>query len=122
VRHFAAKIDARRAELELVDLDDDGGDVLVVASGVSARAGREAVAMHRQAGRRAALLVVYSVWPVPEDALRRAARGRRRVVVPELNLGLYRREVERVLQGVDVVGVNRVDGELLVPEQVLEAL
>lgn len=121
VRHYAAKVEARRAELELVHLDDDGGDVLVVASGVAARAAREAVASRRAAGGRAALLTVFSVWPVPDEALRRAAVGRRRVVVPELNLGLYRREVERAL-GREVVGVNRMDGGLLAPGQVEEAL
>lgn len=122
IRHYAAKIDARAAELELADLDDDGGDVLFVASGVAARAARDAVARHRAADGKAALLVVYSVWPVPEAAIRRAAQGRRRVVVPELNLGLYRREIERVLPGMDVVGVNRVDGELLTADQLVEAM
>lgn len=122
VRHFAAKVESRRAELELVHLDDDGADVLVVATGVSARTAREAVAEQRAAGRKAALLVVWSLWPVPEDAIRKAARGRRRVVVPELNLGLYRREIERVLPGQEVVGVNRVDGGLLTSAQVREVL
>jgi len=43
-------------------------------------------------------------------------------VVPELNLGLYRREVERLAGDREVIGVNRVDGELISPEQILEVV
>jgi len=39
-----------------------------------------------------------------------------------LNLGQYRLEVERLLPGVEVLGLNRVDGEMISPDQVLEAL
>ena len=67
-------------------------------------------------------LVLQSLWPVPENALRAAAVGARRVLVPELNLGQYRREVERLLPGVEVAGLNRVDGEMITPEQILEAV
>jgi 2-oxoglutarate ferredoxin oxidoreductase subunit alpha len=45
-----------------------------------------------------------------------------RVVVPELNLGQYRREIERLAGGRRVVGVNRVDGKLITPEQIIEVL
>jgi 2-oxoglutarate ferredoxin oxidoreductase subunit alpha len=56
---------------------------------------------------------------VPETEIRAAARGVARVVVPELNLGQYRREVERVVRdGVGVVGVNRVDGRLISPTDI----
>ncbi len=44
-----------------------------------------------------------------------------RVVVAELNPGLYRREIERIAAGRTVVGVERLDGELLSVEQILEA-
>jgi 2-oxoglutarate ferredoxin oxidoreductase subunit alpha len=44
-----------------------------------------------------------------------------RVLVPELNLGQYRLEVERLLPGIPVAGLNRVDGEMISPEQILEA-
>jgi 2-oxoglutarate ferredoxin oxidoreductase subunit alpha len=46
----------------------------------------------------------------------------RRVLVPELNLGQYRLEVERTLPGIPVQGLNRVDGEMISPDQILEAV
>lgn len=54
-----------------------------------------------------------------------------RVVVAELNLGDFRREVERVVYrwaaearqiAPEVVGINRVDGELVTPGQLLESI
>jgi 2-oxoglutarate ferredoxin oxidoreductase subunit alpha len=69
-------------------------------------------------------LTVHSLWPVPEKALRNAilAPGIRRVVVAELNHGQYRREIERLTpRYVELVGINRVDGELITPDQFIEA-
>ncbi|MFH1529736.1 MAG: pyruvate flavodoxin/ferredoxin oxidoreductase [Pseudomonadota bacterium] len=119
-RHLAAKIDARAEELALYDLrDDPAADILIVASGVSARIAMAAVRDARDRGQRLALLVLYTQWPVPEEAIRRAAADKQRIIVPEMNLGLYRREVERVLPGKEVLGVNRVDGAPITPEMIL---
>jgi hypothetical protein len=49
-------------------------------------------------------------------------KGVERVVVAELNLGQYRREIERISNGHEIVGLNRVDGELISPEQFLELI
>jgi hypothetical protein len=48
--------------------------------------------------------------------------GIERVVVAERNLGQYRREIERLADGRDVVGLNRVDGDLIAPEQFTELM
>ena len=76
----------------------------------------------RAGGAKVSHLVVYSLWPVPERALGEAMKGIERVVVPELNLGQYRLEVERVALAQDprptVAGVNRIDGELIAPQEI----
>ena len=51
----------------------------------------------------------------------RAAQGVDQVLVPELNLGQYVREVERVVGGgVPVRGIHWVDGEMIHPGQILQ--
>ena len=121
-RHLAAKIDEHRDEIDLTEADlEPGAATLVVSYGVTAGAVREAVRRARREGRRLSSLVLKTLWPVPEDALRVAAAGVKQVLVPELNLGQYRLEVERLLPGSRVVGLNRIDGEMITPEQVLEA-
>jgi 2-oxoglutarate ferredoxin oxidoreductase subunit alpha len=45
------------------------------------------------------------------------------VLVPELNLGQMSREVKRVNQGLTrVETLNRVDGDLITPAEILERL
>jgi hypothetical protein len=43
-------------------------------------------------------------------------------VVPELNHGLYRREIDRLAGARDVIGIERIDGDLITPGQILEVL
>jgi 2-oxoglutarate ferredoxin oxidoreductase subunit alpha len=59
---------------------------------------------------------------VPETAFAAALEGIERVVVAELNLGQYRREVERLAGGREVVGVHRIDGGLIHPEEIVEVI
>jgi 2-oxoglutarate/2-oxoacid ferredoxin oxidoreductase subunit alpha len=123
-RHLAAKIDEHLEELELAASDlEAGAPVLVLSYGVTAGAMREAVARLRRMGRCVSAVTLHALWPVPERLLRQAMAGVERVVVAELNLGQYRREIERLAAGrCAVAGVHRVDGELISPAQIEEAL
>lgn len=122
-RHLIDKIEDHRDEIELVDSDPDpAARTLLLSYGVTAGSMREAVMVARAAGHPVAGLTVQSLWPIPEAAIRLEARGKERVVVAELSPGLYRREIERVLPDVDVVGVERIDGELITPAELLETI
>ena len=122
-QHLAAKIEDHLDEIEMVDADlDHGARTLVLGYGITAGAIRTAVAQARAAGRSVSSIVVQSLWPVPEMQIGKALVGIERVVVPELNLGQYRREIERLAGDREVVGVNRVDGSLISPESILEVV
>jgi pyruvate/2-oxoacid:ferredoxin oxidoreductase alpha subunit len=97
----------------------------------------EAVRIARAAGHRVSSLTIQSLWPVPEAAILRALRDEagemaaERVVVAELNLGDFCREVERVIYtwaarnrrvAPSVDSLHRFDGEMITPAQFLEAL
>ncbi len=122
-RHLAAKIEEHLDEIEMVDADiQPAARTLVVSYGVTAGAARVAAAPCTRSRHAVSSLVVQSLWPVPESAIATALQGVERVVVPELNLGQYRREIERIAGSREVIGVNRVDGELISPEQIVEAI
>jgi 2-oxoglutarate ferredoxin oxidoreductase subunit alpha len=121
--HLVRKIADHMDEIEWVTHDPQpGAATLLVSYGVTAGAMREAVRRARAAGRAVSSLTVHSLWPVPEAALRAAMAGVERVVVAELNHGQYRAEVARLAGAAEVVGLHRVDGELIAPDAFLEAI
>ena len=120
--HLRAKIEDHLDEIEQVVHDaQTGATTLFVSYGITAGAMREAVVQLRAAGEKVSALSVQSLWPVPERAIRAALGGIRRVVIGELNHGQYRREIERVANGIEVTGIHRVDGELISPDQFVAA-
>ena len=121
--HLRAKIEEHADEIELVRRDfQPGARTLLVSYGVTAGAMREAVRTLRAAGGKVSSLTLQSLWPVPENALLDALQHAEHVVVAELNHGQYRREIERLAPGREIRGLNRVDGELITPEQFVEAV
>jgi len=123
-QHLYEKISQHGDEIAMVELDkEEGADTLVISYGITAQCMRAAARIARRQGLKVSTLVVQSLWPVPEQQILQATAGVKRVVVAELNHGQYRREVERLVNGnVEVVGVNRVDGELIKPNQIIEVI
>ena len=124
MEHFTEKIISRRRELEFVQSDmDEGADTLIISYGVTARSSREAVSALRKIGRKISHLVIHSIWPVPEAAIIEAARNCKKVIIPEMNLGQYVREIERLLSGIDrkieIVPVNKMDTTLITPAEII---
>ena len=125
-RRLLTKYDAHRQALERVQLDIDpaagtGDGTLLVSHGTAAGAVRAAVKLARDRGQCVSSAVVQSLWPVPEGRLRLAAETASRIVVVELNPGLYAREVRCLFPNREVVSLSRVDGQLITPEQVVAA-
>ncbi len=97
-------------------------DTLVIAYGATARAARHAVELGRQRGRRVGFLQLQTLWPFPEEIVEEATARIHRVVVPEMNLGQIALEVERIAGRSKVRRVNRADGEMIHPDDILSAI
>jgi len=121
--HLIRKITDHLDEISMVDADlDDAAETLLISYGVTAGSMREAVVAARAEGTRVSALTIHSLWPVPEPAIMSAAIGVSRVVVAELNPGLYTREIERVLPHVEILSIARTDGVLISPDQLHEVI
>jgi pyruvate/2-oxoacid:ferredoxin oxidoreductase alpha subunit len=60
-----------------------------------------------------------TLFPIPEHALRHAARGTKRVVVVEENMnGQYRSLIRHLFVGKEVVGVNKI-GAMITPREII---
>lgn len=69
---------------------------------------------------RAGLLRPRVLWPFPDTAVRRAAAQARAVVVAEMNLGQWSREVERVVgDRVPILAVHQVNSTPIEPDRIL---
>ena len=97
-------------------------EVVVIAYGVTARSARQAVEMARERGNRVSMLTLRTLWPFPEERVESAAERLHRVVVPEMNRGQLALEIERVVGKGKVVRINYADGQMVPPEDILEAI
>ncbi|MHC1711229.1 MAG: 2-oxoacid:acceptor oxidoreductase subunit alpha [Solidesulfovibrio sp.] len=118
------KIDCFFHDIQLVEhVDTDDAEVLVVAYGCVARSARLAVRQARDAGVKAGLLILKTLYPFPRTHVEKLMRSCRLVVVPELNMGQISREVKRVNEGLTTVRtINRVDGQIITPSQILKEI
>jgi 2-oxoglutarate/2-oxoacid ferredoxin oxidoreductase subunit alpha len=107
---------------ELIDscetLACDDAAVVIAAIGISARAARRAVETCRAQGLKVGLFRPITLWPFPEEQLRQATANARAVLVPEMNAGQLRLEVERVLGDMPVEGLHLFSGEAITPADI----
>jgi 2-oxoglutarate ferredoxin oxidoreductase subunit alpha len=124
LRRINRKVERYRddiVEVEEVFLDD--AEIGVFAYGSTARSARRAVQMARDEGIRAGLLRPKILWPFADKEVAALAAKVPTIVVPELNLGQVAHEVEWASRGqVEVVRVNRIDGEPISPVTIFEAI
>ncbi len=122
--HLREKIVARRGLIEDFEADlDSTAQVLIVSYGAADGAARQAVQQLRADGVVVSHLTLYSLWPIPESALRSALSPRvRRVLVPEFNIGLYADELRRVIHDVPVESLTRFDGGLIAPATIVDCV
>jgi 2-oxoglutarate ferredoxin oxidoreductase subunit alpha len=99
-----------------------GAQTLVITYGVTARAAMRAVRQVEDGHGRASLLILKTLWPVPENLIRQKAASFKRVVVLEMNMGQYVREIQRLLKGTQIEFIGQMNGELIKPSRILEVL
>lgn len=68
------------------------------------------------------LVKINTVWPFPEELLRQATGNVDTVIVPEMNIGKYSREIERVLKDKLVVPMAKCGGEIHTPTEILDKI
>jgi 2-oxoglutarate ferredoxin oxidoreductase subunit alpha len=124
VSRLINKIRTHRNEIiEVEEHDLDDAEVVVVSYGISARTSLWPIELARKEGIRVGYLRLITVWPFPEENIRRLAKGIRAFVVPEINMGQIVREVERCAAGQALVfGANRAGGDILEPDHVLNII
>lgn len=100
----------------------DDADICIFAFGSVGRSARQAVKLLRAEGIKAGMMRPQIIWPFPklpvEDMLEQVSL----VVVPEMNVGQVRKEVERLAHNVSggIHGINVLDPRFITAEQIAD--
>ncbi len=104
------------------DFMADNSDTLIICYGVTARAAKDVFTNLEKSSNPVSVLVLKTLWPVPEKLIAQKAERFKKFLVIEMNMGQYVREIERVLCKKNVKFLGQMNGKLITPEQIEEAL
>jgi 2-oxoglutarate ferredoxin oxidoreductase subunit alpha len=117
-----SKIQDHLEDIERVQVDlQTGADTLFLSFGVTARSMAAAVSICRHQDKRVSSVTVHSLWPIPVAALSKAADQVKRIVIGELNPGLYASEIRCLFPDKDIVSLRRIDGSMIPPDDFIAA-
>lgn len=124
IRHYTDKIEKNKADIIMTrKYHMEDAEYVIITFGASARSALGAVETARSSGRKVGLLQLVTLWPFADEEVGEACRKAKAVIVPEMNLGQLIGEVRRVnASNIPVVGVNKVNSEMITPGEILEKL
>jgi 2-oxoglutarate/2-oxoacid ferredoxin oxidoreductase subunit alpha len=124
VRRLKSKIDDNIDKISIMETDGlEDADVVVVSYGITSRVAQRAIDMARDRGLKVGKLRLITVWPFPEKVIAELATHVKAFVVPEMNLGQIKYEVERAAAGkAKTILVSHAGGNVHRPEQILDAI
>ncbi|MBM7614090.1 2-oxoacid:acceptor oxidoreductase subunit alpha [Alkaliphilus hydrothermalis] len=98
----------------------EDAEMVVLAYGGTYRSARSAVKQAREQGLKVGLFKAITIWPFPEKRVRELTSKAKSILVPELNLGQYVLEVERVVSDdTQVISLGKINGEAITPNEIL---
>jgi 2-oxoglutarate ferredoxin oxidoreductase subunit alpha len=122
--HFQAKykeITEKEVRYEMIDCDD--ADYIIVSFGSAARLGQKAIEIARAEGLKVGLFRPITLWPFPSKAIAELAKGKKGILVSEINAGQMVDDVRLAINGaLPVEYFGRLGGIVPEPEEIVEAL
>lgn len=101
----------------------DDAEIAIISYGSVARASLQATALAREAGFKVGSIQLYTIWPFDYEGIKKLCSKCKKVIVGELNMGQIVHEVSRALpDNIEVHTLQRYDGEIITPTQILEKL
>ncbi|MBQ8656943.1 MAG: 3-methyl-2-oxobutanoate dehydrogenase subunit VorB [Prevotella sp.] len=115
------EIQEKEVRYETISCDD--ADYLIVAFGSAARLTQKAIEIARNEDIKVGLLRPITLWPFPSKQIAAMAKGKKGVLVVEINAGQMVQDVRLAINGaVPVEHFGRLGGIVPEPEEIVEAL
>ena len=106
---------------ETQQLDD--AEYMIVAFGSAARIAEKAIEIAREEGLKVGLFRPITLWPFPEKEIAAAAKGKKGVLVVEINAGQMVEDVRLSVNGaVPVAHFGRLGGIVPEPEEIVNEI
>ena len=113
----------RDNEVRYETLHCEDAEYLIVAFGSAARISEKAIEIAREEGIKVGLLRPITVWPFPTKEVIAYSKGKKGVLVAEINAGQMVEDVRLAINGeVPVEHFGRLGGIVPEPEEIVEAL
>lgn len=113
----------REKEVRYETIQCDDADFIVVAFGSAARLTQKAMEMAREEGLKVGLLRPITLWPFPSEAIAQVAKGKKGVLVVEINAGQMVQDVRLAVNSdIAVEHFGRLGGIVPEPEEIVEAI
>ena len=116
-----AEIEANEVRYEMQQMDD--AEYMIVAFGSAARIAEKSIELAREQGIKVGLFRPITLWPFPTKEIVKMAKGKKGVLVAEINAGQMVQDVRLAINGaVPVEQFGRLGGIVPDPEEIVEAL
>ena len=101
----------------------EGAETVVIAYGSAARSAMQHVCYRRLRGERLGLLELQTLWPFPKQLIREKTAHAKSIIVAEMNMGQVTSLVKSAVEDPNRVFLaNRVDGNLITPDDIGEVI
>ena len=122
--HLQAKYqEIRDNEVRYETQHMEDADYLIVAFGSAARIAQKAIELAEEEGLKVGLFRPITLWPFPEKEIAAAAKGKRGVLVVEINAGQMVEDVRLSVNGEEPVAhFGRLGGIVPEPDEIVKAL
>ena len=115
------EIEANETRWEEIDTED--ADYLIISFGSVARISTKAKELAAEEGIKVGIIRPITLWPFPSEAIRKAAEGKKGILVVELNAGQMIEDVRlAVHDSLPVKHFGRMGGIIPSPSEIVNAL
>ncbi len=113
----------RQNEVRYETKQCEDADYIIVAFGSAARIAQKAIEIAREEGIRVGLFRPITLWPYPSTQIAEMAKGKKGVLVAEINAGQMVEDVRLAINGaVPVEYFGRLGGIVPEPNEIVDAL
>ncbi len=101
----------------------DDAEYAVIAYGGAARSAKESIKAMRKNNMKIGMFRPITLWPSPEEQIRKLSLKCKKIFVVEMNMGQYSLEVQRIAgKNAEVIPINKVNGELIEPDFITQSI